>query len=108
LPDGIFSNRKIPILQGLSMEDVRYIKCLLGRSYGHLVFLVAIWYIFPVLVCCTKKNLATMCRCVAVIKCVFTYQHNFGIFFQEKMPFRIDRAERENLLLRLKKIALSS
>jgi hypothetical protein len=39
-----------------------------GLSYWHLVFLwpfslvyfMVIWYIFPVLVCCTKKNLATL------------------------------------------------
>jgi hypothetical protein len=35
------------------MEDV-------GIFYGHLAYFVAIWYIFPVLVCCTKKNLATL------------------------------------------------
>jgi hypothetical protein len=28
--------------------------------YGHLVYFVVSWYIFPVLVCCTKKNLATL------------------------------------------------
>jgi hypothetical protein len=28
--------------------------------YGHLVYFVVIWYIFPMLVCCTKKNLATL------------------------------------------------
>jgi hypothetical protein len=28
--------------------------------YGHLVEFVVIWYIFPVLVFCTKKNLATL------------------------------------------------
>jgi hypothetical protein len=27
---------------------------------GHLGYLMVIWYIFPVLVCCTKKNLATL------------------------------------------------
>jgi hypothetical protein len=39
----------------------------LGLFYGHLAYFVAIWqffmviwYIFPVLVCCTKKNLATL------------------------------------------------
>jgi hypothetical protein len=34
------------------------------RSFGifcdHLVYFVVIWYIFPVLVCCTKVNLATL------------------------------------------------
>jgi hypothetical protein len=49
------------------MEDV-------GRFYGHLIYFVALWYIFPVLVCCTKKNLATLqttrtfARIVAAIK----------------------------------------
>jgi hypothetical protein len=50
------------------MEDV-------GIFYGNLVYFTAIWYIlcpfgisygylvfFPVLVCCTKKNLATLVR----------------------------------------------
>jgi hypothetical protein len=44
------------------------------KFYGHFVYFTAIWYIlgqfgifcgyfgiFPVLVCCTKKNLATLC-----------------------------------------------
>jgi hypothetical protein len=30
-----------------------------GIFYGRLVHFVVIWYIFPVLVCCTEKNLAT-------------------------------------------------
>jgi hypothetical protein len=32
----------------------------LGMFYGHLVYFMVIWYIFPVLVCWTKKNLATL------------------------------------------------
>jgi hypothetical protein len=28
--------------------------------YGHLAHFAVIWYIFPVLVCCTKINLATL------------------------------------------------
>jgi hypothetical protein len=39
------------------------------HTFGHLVYLVAIWYILwlggiflPVLVCCIKKNLATLMR----------------------------------------------
>jgi hypothetical protein len=28
--------------------------------YGHLVYFLVIWYIFPVLVCCCNKNLATL------------------------------------------------
>jgi hypothetical protein len=70
LPDGIFSNQKSKfgsILEGIAMEAV-------GIFHGHVVyfkavwyicwpfgiFYIGIWYIFPVLVCCTKKNLATL------------------------------------------------
>jgi hypothetical protein len=31
-----------------------------GLFCGHLVTFVVIWYIFPLLVCCTEKNLATL------------------------------------------------
>jgi hypothetical protein len=31
-----------------------------GTQCGHLVYFMDIWYIFPILVCCTKKNLATL------------------------------------------------
>jgi hypothetical protein len=72
MPDGIFSNEKSKfgkILEGLAMEDV-------GIFYAHLKYLIAIWYIlwpfgpicchfgifFPVVVYCTKKNLATLLR----------------------------------------------
>jgi hypothetical protein len=55
------------ILDGIAMEDV-------GIFYGHLVNFTAIWYIVwplgifvgyllyisPFLVCCSKKNLATL------------------------------------------------
>jgi hypothetical protein len=34
-----------------------------GIFCGNLVYFMVIWYIFPVLVCCTKKNLATLVRC---------------------------------------------
>jgi hypothetical protein len=112
LPDGIFSNQKSKfraILEGLAMEDVgMYILrplCLFRAVwyiFGHFVYLLVIWYFypifvgnlvyllvicyicwlllyllvivifvvfwyifgylvfFPVLVCCTKKNLATL------------------------------------------------
>jgi hypothetical protein len=72
LPDGIFSNQKslfVKILELLAIEDV-------GIFYDHLVYLTAIWYkyfvavwvdyrgfgigIFPVLLCYSKKNLATL------------------------------------------------
>jgi hypothetical protein len=31
-----------------------------GIFRGNLVNFIVIWYIFPILVCCTKKNLATV------------------------------------------------
>jgi hypothetical protein len=47
-------------LEGVSKEDV-------GILYDHLVYFTANWYflspfgtLFPILVCCTKKNLATL------------------------------------------------
>jgi hypothetical protein len=44
-------------LEGLAVED--------DGVFLHLVYFTAIWYnlfgiLFPVLVCCTKKNLATL------------------------------------------------
>jgi hypothetical protein len=36
------------------------ILCPFGIFCGHLVYFVSIWYIFPVLVGCTKKNLAAL------------------------------------------------
>jgi hypothetical protein len=80
LPDGIFSKQKSQfgyILEWLALKDV-------GKFYGHLVYFTAISYslwpfgifrgyfgiFFPVLVCYTKKNLATF-----VIFCGY-----FGIF----------------------------
>jgi hypothetical protein len=41
------------ILEGLAVEGV-------GAFYGHLVYFMVIWCIFPVLVCCAEKNLATL------------------------------------------------
>jgi hypothetical protein len=41
---------------------------------ANLEYFVVIWYIFPVLVCCTKKNMATLasccqtiCRCAGIV-----------------------------------------
>jgi hypothetical protein len=39
-----------------------YILWLFGLSCGYFVYLLVIWYIFPVLVCCTKENLATLAK----------------------------------------------
>jgi hypothetical protein len=81
LPDGLFSNQKYQfgyILDGLGMANIGTFcghllyfvaTCDILWSFGtfvviwyicgHLVHFVVIWYIFPVLVFCTKKNLAT-------------------------------------------------
>jgi hypothetical protein len=48
--------------------------------YGHLVQFVAIWYIFPISVCCTDKNLATLItRCLSV-HCHFKV-HRFAFIY---------------------------
>jgi hypothetical protein len=50
------------------MEDVGIFMAILfillpnGMFHVHLVHFVVIWYISPVLVCCTEKNLATLNR----------------------------------------------
>jgi hypothetical protein len=58
---------KNPILEGLGMENILvhfiaiwYFYCIFGIFYARLVFLWPFWYIFPILVCCIKKNLATL------------------------------------------------
>jgi hypothetical protein len=44
---------------------IRYIY---GKFYSHLVHFVVIWYIFLVLVFCTKKNLASLLMSAATAK----------------------------------------
>jgi hypothetical protein len=49
-------------LEGLAMEDVAaiwYILWPFGVLRGDLEYIVVVWYVFPVLVCCTMKNLST-------------------------------------------------
>jgi hypothetical protein len=63
---------KIPIWEKISgswIGSCRYILWTFGTFYGHLGYFMTIWYIvcsfgtvFPVLVSCTKKNLATLPR----------------------------------------------
>jgi hypothetical protein len=63
LPDGTYIFRpKIRIwvnFGGSCNGRCWYSLWTLRLLYGHLVYFVVIWYIFPVLVCCTKKNLAS-------------------------------------------------
>jgi hypothetical protein len=67
LPDGFFSNKKIPIWVNFGGAEIgKYLMAIwnlsqpFGKFNDHLVHFVLIWYIFPVLVSCTKKNLATL------------------------------------------------
>jgi hypothetical protein len=47
-----------------------------GIFYGHLVNVAVIWYIFPVLVCFTYKNLATLVDTI----CSFFWKSLFRCF----------------------------
>jgi hypothetical protein len=71
LPDGLFSNKKIPIWVNLEVLGSNgrcwYIFCAFGQFSGHVAYLMAVWYILPrfgtflpVSECSTKKNLATL------------------------------------------------
>jgi hypothetical protein len=69
LPDGLFSNQKIQFgkfWRALEWKmliyfmDISNILLTFGIFSDNLVQFVFFWYIFPVLVSCTKKNLATL------------------------------------------------
>jgi hypothetical protein len=45
------------LVYNMSISSILWI---FGLFYGYLVYVIVIWYIFPVLVCCTGKNLATL------------------------------------------------
>jgi hypothetical protein len=47
-------------MEDVYFMDIRYILQPFEIFYDRLVYFVVIWYIFPVLVHCTKKNLATL------------------------------------------------
>jgi hypothetical protein len=77
---------KNPNLEGLAIEDV-------GMCYGHLVhfaaiwyilwtigiYIVVIWYVFSVLVCCGKKNLATLFGRNLKVYEIISYKKTFEI-----------------------------
>jgi hypothetical protein len=54
-----------------------------GIFCGHMVYLVVIWYIFPILVCCTKQNLSTLIKNTnhLIYFCAITYACDFQHFF---------------------------
>jgi hypothetical protein len=68
LPDGLFSDQKSGyILEGLGMVNVgifydhlEYFTSIWYIIYGRLVWLVVIWYFFPIWYVWNKKNLATL------------------------------------------------
>jgi hypothetical protein len=90
--DSIFKP-KIPIrvnFGGSCNWRCRYILWPLGLFYCHLVYVVAVLYIswsfgifFPVLVCCTKKNLATL----ATNPLIFWSSANWCKFWPPLMNF---------------------
>jgi hypothetical protein len=51
-----------------------------GIFHSHLVHFAVIWYIFPVLVCCAKKNLATP----DTSRTEKTRESGVNVFFGEK------------------------
>jgi hypothetical protein len=59
LPDGVFSNQKSQVGKILGVQQWK-----VYFTNSHLEYFVAIimviWYVFSVLVCCTKKNLAAL------------------------------------------------
>jgi hypothetical protein len=64
LPDGIFSNQKCQlgqILESLAIKDAFCCQNLpeITQSIDWYI-LWSFWYVLPVLVCCTKINLATL------------------------------------------------
>jgi hypothetical protein len=67
LPNGLFSNQKSRFGKKSAWSKIGkcgYILRPFGIFYGHLGYFMTIWHIvcsfFPVLVSCTKKNLATL------------------------------------------------
>jgi hypothetical protein len=71
MPDGIFSDQSCNLgkfgraLQWKMLVYFMNIWSILrpfDKFYGYLVYFVVNWYIYPVLVSFTKKNLATQCR----------------------------------------------
>jgi hypothetical protein len=69
LPDGLFTNKKIPIWVkfGGPWNGKCYVLRSFGIFFGHLVYFVAVWYIlrsfgnfFPFWYVWTKNNLATL------------------------------------------------
>jgi hypothetical membrane protein len=77
------------VLQGNMMVNL----ILIGIFHCHLEYFMAIWhimwaflYIFPVLVCCTKKNLATLLDTetrLFIEKFLFQALPPKGIFYQD-------------------------
>jgi hypothetical protein len=59
-----------------------YILMPIGKFYGNFIHIVVIWYIFPVLKCYTKKNLATLSRSYTLSTGIVLQIHSFVIDVQ--------------------------
>jgi hypothetical protein len=77
-------------LEGLAKEDVgifldmRSILLPFDIVYGRLVCFVVVWYNFPVLVYCVKKNLATLEVSYPKLPSENTWVSTFGKTFDSK------------------------
>jgi hypothetical protein len=63
LPDGMFQTKNPNLVKFwwvLQWKMFVYFISPFGTFFSNLVCCLVIWYIFPVLVCCSKKNLATL------------------------------------------------
>jgi hypothetical protein len=114
LPDGLFSNKKIPIweniLRATDWKILLYflavwnISWTFGIFYYHLEHFVIIWYIFPVLVPGTKKNLATP----VVIQSYHHQNYRSNFFprdpYQSNRPMFLDSHEKNEKNEKMKKM----
>jgi hypothetical protein len=63
LPDGIYFQTKNPDWGKFCIErrmSIWSILQLFSKMFGRLAYFMVILYIFPILLCCTEKNLATL------------------------------------------------
>jgi hypothetical protein len=54
---------------------------LFGIFCGHFIYFIVIWYIFPVLICCIKKNLATLPRIPHFVRTAVEQNNFFWLSF---------------------------
>jgi hypothetical protein len=74
-----------------------------GIFYDHLVHFVFIWYIFPVLVSCAKKNLATLektdCILKKILKRTLKNKNKAKIPFTQERFLNVSRGQGDQIEL---------